>query len=221
MAGGASGRLFVLSTGDGSTRQVLDTAPTGPAFLNDIALTRDAAYVTDSQRPFLYRAALGRRGEPTGAIEPWLDFTGTPLTYEPGFNANGIVKARRGRFLLVIQSNTGELFRIDTRTKRVVQVDLGGATLTNGDGLLLRGRTLYVVRNQQELIVPVRLSRDLSRGHVGNGITSEALRYPTTIASDGRRLLVVNSQFDRRAPGLTPELPFTVSALEASGPGRR
>jgi Cu-Zn family superoxide dismutase len=221
VAGGPTGKVFVLSTRDGATRQVLDTQRTDVGFLNDLALTRDAAYVTDSQRPVLYRAPLGRRGEPTGTIEPWLDFTGTPFEYEAGFNANGIVKARRGRFLLVIQSNTGELFRIDTRTKQVVQVDLGGASLTNGDGLLLRGRTLYVVRNQQELIVPVRLSRDLTRGRVGNGVTSEALRFPTTIASDGRRLLVVNSQFDRRAPGLTPELPFTVSALEASGRGRR
>jgi Cu-Zn family superoxide dismutase len=77
------------------------------------------------------------------------------------------------------------------------------------------------VRNRQELVVPVRLSRDLRRGRVGNGITSEALRFPTTIASDGRRLLAVNSQFDRRGPGLTPELPFTVAALEASGRGPR
>ncbi len=221
VAGGATGKVFVVSTRDGSTLHVLDTDRQDVGFLNDIALTRDAAYVTDSQRPFLYRAALGRRGEPTGAIEPWLDFTGTPLAYVQGFNANGIVPARRGRFLLVIQSNTGKLFRIDTRTKEVVEVDLGGAALTNGDGLLLRGRTLYVVRNRQELIVPVRLTRDLSRGTVGNAVTSEALRYPTTIASDGRRLLVVNAQFDRRAPGLTPELPFTVSALELSGRGRR
>ena len=221
VAGGATGRLFVLSTADGTTRGVLDTAPTGPAFLNDIALTRRAAYVTDSQRPFLYRAPLGRRGEPTGVIEPWLSLAGTPFAYEEGFNANGIVQARGGRILLVIQSNTGELFRIDTRTKAVEEVGLGGRTLTNGDGLLLRGRTLYVVRNRQELIVPVRLSGDLRRGRVGTGLTSEALRFPTTIAADGRRLLVVNSQFDRRGPGLTPEQPFTVSALEVPGRGRR
>jgi Cu-Zn family superoxide dismutase len=223
VAGGATGKLFVLSTRDGSTRQVLGETPAPPTqtFLNDIALTRDAAYVTDSQRPILFRAPLGRRGEPTGVLEPWLDFTGTALEYLPGFNLNGIVPARGGRILLVIQSNTGKLFRIQTRTKAVSEVDLGGATLTNGDGLLLRGRTLYVVRNRQEQIVPVRLSGTLSRGRVGNAITSDALRYPTTIASDGRRLLAVNAQFDRRGEGLTPELPFTVAAIEASGRGRR
>jgi Cu-Zn family superoxide dismutase len=223
VAGGGTGRLFVLSTRDGSTRQVLGQTPAPPeaSFFNDIALTRDAAYVTDSLRPILFRAPLRPRGEPTGVLEPWLDFTGTALQYQQGFNLNGIVPAKGGRVLITVQSNTGKLFRIDTGTKAVAEIDLGGATLTNGDGLLLQGRTLYVVRNRQELIVPVRLSRDLRRGWVGNGITSEALRFPTTIASDGRRLLAVNSQFDRRGPGLTPELPFTVSALEASGRGRR
>jgi Cu-Zn family superoxide dismutase len=221
VAGGATGKVFVLSTQDGRTLHVLDTALQDVGFLNDIALTREAAYVTDSQRPILFRGSLGRRGEPTGGIEPWLDFRGTPFAYQQGFNANGIVPARRGRYLLVIQSSTGKLFRIDTRSKAVVEVDLGGASLTNGDGLLLRGRTLYVVRNRQELIVPVRLTRDLTRGSVANAVTSEALRYPTTTAADGRRLLVVNAQFDRRAPGAAPELPFTVSALELSGRGGR
>jgi Cu-Zn family superoxide dismutase len=223
VAGGGTGKVFVLSTGTGATRNVLDTGATAeaPSFLNDIALTRDAAYVTDSLRPFLYRIPLGRGGEPAGTIEPWLPFAGTALEYRPGFNLNGIVPARGGRVLLAIQSNTGRLFRIDTRTKGVSEVDLGGATLTNGDGLLLRGRTLWVVRNRQELIVPVRLTRDLTQGRVGTAITSEALRYPTTIAADGRRLLAVNAQFDRRGEGLVPELPFTVTALEATGRGRR
>lgn len=29
----------------------------------------------------------------------------------------------------------------------------------------------------------------------------------------GSRLLVVNSQFDRQGPGLTPDLPFSVSSV--------
>lgn len=212
VAGGGTGKVFVLSARDGSTLAALDTAPGGtPTFLNDVALAgRRTAYVTDSQRPILFRVNLGT-GAPT--IEPFIDFTGTAFAYQTGFNANGIAAAKHGRILLIIQSNTGRLFRIDTRSKQVERVDLAGTALTNGDGLVLRGRTLFVVRNQQELIVPVKLSRDLRRGRVvGDGFTSEALRFPTTAAFDGDRLLVVNSQFDRRASG-DPVLPFTVAAI--------
>lgn len=217
VAGGATGKVFVLDRRDGGTIAALDTMPAGAAtFLNDVALGRDdTAFVTDSQRPVLYRVTLGRGGG-APAIEPYLDFTGTAFAYQQGFNANGIVAAKGGRTLLIVQSNTGKLFRVDTRTKQVREVDLGGATLTNGDGLVLRGRTLYVVRNQQELIVPVKLSEDLRRGRVGTGRTDERLRFPTTAASDGNRLLVVNAQFDRRQSA-DPVLPFTVEALSVRG----
>ena len=41
-------------------------------------------------------------------------------------------------------------------------------------------------------------------------ITSPSFTLPTTVAVAGRRLLVVNSQFNRRD---SPELPFTVSSV--------
>ena len=45
-------------------------------------------------------------------------------------------------------------------------------------------------------------------------ITSPRFHLPTTVAIAGRRLLVVNSQFDKRSG--TPVLPFTVSAVRAA-----
>ncbi|PTL58269.1 YncE family protein [Paraconexibacter algicola] len=215
VAGGATGKVFVLDTRTGRTTATLDTQPgQTPAFLNDVAVAgRRTAYVTDSQRPILWKVDLGSRGR-AASITPFLDFTGTAFAYQTGFNANGIVAAKGGRVLLVVQSNTGKVFRVDTRTKEVSQVDLGGTALTNGDGLVLAGRTLLVVRNQQELVVPVRLSKDLRRGAVGSGVTSPALKYPTTGALVGGRLLLVNAQFDKRNSGTAPELPFDVAALD-------
>ncbi len=214
VAGGATGKVFVLSTKDGSTRKVLDSKPGSAAtFLNDVALARGYAYVTDSQRPILQRVKLGKDG--VGELETFVSFAGTPLEYESGFNLNGIVAGPGGKYLLAVQSNTGELFRIDTRTRKVEQVDLGGARLTNGDGLLRQGNTLYVARNQQELIVPVRLSRKGRIGRVGAGVTGPQLKYPTTLARDGKRLLAVNSQFDKRSAGEPPELPFDVATIAA------
>jgi hypothetical protein len=42
--------------------------------INDVVLTRDAAYFTESTAPFLYRVALGPGGEPSP------DFEEIPLT---------------------------------------------------------------------------------------------------------------------------------------------
>jgi hypothetical protein len=165
-------------------------------------------------RPILFRVPATPNG--VGEPEEWLNFGGTPVQYGEGINLNGIVTTEEGRYLITVQSNTGRLYRIDTASKEVEEIDLGTETLTNGDGLLLDGQTLYVVRNQQGLILPVELSEDFSSGEVGEGISDPSFHFPTTIARAGERLLVVNSQFDRRQSGQEPELPFTVSSIEVT-----
>jgi sugar lactone lactonase YvrE len=149
-------------------------------------------------------------GAGSGALEIWLDLAGTPIVYEDGFNLNGIVPTPDGSSLLVVQSNTGELFRISTATKDVVQVELGGE-LVHGDGLALRGQTLYAV--DRPSIAKLQLSGDLRSGVVISRAADPSLRFPTTMALARGRLLVVNSQFDKRAPNGPPELPFTVSSI--------
>jgi sugar lactone lactonase YvrE len=210
VAGGATGRAFVLSAADGRTLQVLDSRPgASPTFVNDVALAPGFAYFTDSSRPVVLRAATS--GDIVGELEPWLDLGGTPLHYRSGINANGIASFDRGRLLVVVQFNTGKLFRIDTRTKAVSEIDLGGATVAGGDGLVPDGGRLFVVRHSAGEIAEVRLLRGRREGRIAATITSGALAFPTTAARDGRRLLVVNSQFDKR--GGAPALPFTVSAV--------
>ena len=213
ISGGDTGRIFVYDALSGDLIRELETPSAEMTFINDVAVTPDgSAYFTDSMRPVLFRVPSS--GGAVGDVEPWLDLEGTTIEYGEGFNLNGIAATEDGRYLVTVQSNTGKLFRIDTQSKEVVETDLGGETLENGDGILLDGQTLYVVRNQQALIVPVELSEDFASGEVGRGFTEASLTYPTTIAKHDDRLLVVNSQFDRRRSGEDPELPFTVSELE-------
>jgi sugar lactone lactonase YvrE len=210
VAGGATGKAFVLSAADGRTLRVLDSRPgSSQTFINDVALAPGFAYFTDSVRPVVLRAATS--GDGVGELEPWLDLTGTAFAYRNGINANGIASFARGGLLVVVQFNTGKLFRIDTRTKAVSEIDLGGAALAGGDGLVADGSRLLVVRHLDEQITEVRLLRGRREGRIGTTITSDALRFPTTAARDGERLLVVNSQFDKR--GGTPALPFTVASV--------
>lgn len=211
VAGGNTGKVFVYDTVGKTLLRTLTTPAASATFLNDITLTPDAAYITDSQRPVLFRVSRSASG--LGEIESWLDFTGTALEYQTGFNLNGIASTPDGKYLIVVQSNTGKLFRITVADKSVTEINLSGGTVKNGDGILLDGQTLYVVRNQDVIIVPVRLASDFSAGTLGTPFSDDSLRYPTTIAQEGKRLLVVNSQFNKRGEGRTPELPFTVSDI--------
>ena len=211
IAGGDTGRIFVYDTESADQIRRLDTPDAEATFLNDVAVTPDGdAYFTDSMRPVLFRVTS--TGDGVGDAEPWLNFEGTPAEYEEGFNFNGIDATEDGRYLVAVKSNTGELFRIDTESKEVVEINLEGETLANGDGLLLDGHTVYVVRNEQGLIVPVKLSGEYISGEVGEPFTDPSFAFPTTIAKANGRLLVVNSQFDKREG--EPELPFTVSSVE-------
>ena len=103
---------------------------------------------------------------------------------------------------------TGVLGRIDLETKRVKAVE--GVSLPAGDGLARTGRTLYGVTSGSR-VTQVKLSRDWLHGSTVRQIESSTFRLPTTVQIAGDRLLVVNSQFDKR--GKTPDLPFTVSAV--------
>ena len=113
------------------------------------------------------------------------------------FNLNGIVATPDGRYLLTVQSNTGNLYRINIEDKKVSKVDLGGETLTQGDGLVLTGNTLYVIRNQG-FVTKISLDEKFKSGKVEGDTpvpSPEAQDFPTTGALVGGRLLVVNSQF--------------------------
>jgi hypothetical protein len=137
-------------------------------------------------------------------IEPWV--RDARFVMDPaGFNLNGIAASENGKYLIVVQSNTGQLFRIDTDTKEVTPIDLNGETLTNGDGILLQGRKLYVVRNQNDLVAVVRLSRDLTRGTYVRELSRPEFAVPTTIARSGGRFWGLQREVRRQHA--RPELP--------------
>jgi len=106
-----------------------------------------------------------------------------------------------------VQSWSGKLFLINSRTGRTRQIDLGGDRVTNGDGLLLLGRTLYVVQNQDNQIAVVQLKKGLLRGEVERHLTDPDLDVPTTIVWRNRFLFAVNARFTTPP---TPQTPYQV-----------
>lgn len=61
------------------------------------------------------------------------------------------------------------------------EIELGGASVPNGDGLLLHGRTLYVVQNRLDKIAVLTLTAGLSSGTVTRAITDPDFDVPATI----------------------------------------
>jgi sugar lactone lactonase YvrE len=218
VSGGATGRLFVYRR-TGRLIRGFETAAAGEtSFINDVALSpRGHAYFTDSFRPVIFRVsrAAARRPGTALRLRPWLSLAGTSFRYGTfngsRFNANGVAATPDGRYLIVVQSNTGLLYRINIAKRRVTQIRSAVSTPA-GDGILLRGRVLYVVRNTAGLVQKLRLSRTYGRATNAGSFTDPSFAFPTTIAQARGRLLVVNSQFDKMATA-NPVLPFTVSSL--------
>ena len=137
VAGGPTGRAFVYDASSGAT--IADVKLTdSPTFVNDVTLTRDAAYFTDSQRQQLYRLDRSTNAATTIPITGDLKYDSDPQTFE----ANGIAATPDGKTLYVVQSAAGAVFAVDPRTGASTRVASG---VPNGDGLLLHGKRLYAV----------------------------------------------------------------------------
>lgn len=213
VAGGDAGTARVVDTRTGRT--IADyTLAEGEAFINDVILTRKAAWFTNSASPEVYRVPIGVRGKaPAERLVRVFDLRGDWAQPE-GFGANGITRTPDGKALLVVNSTDGTLFRVGVKGRRAGvarQVDLGGQSLTNGDGMLQRGRTLYVVRNRSNVVVELRLDpRGLSGRKVG-ALRIATFDVPTTLAAARGNLYLPNARFGTDP---TPRTPYTVSVVE-------
>jgi sugar lactone lactonase YvrE len=203
------GRLFVSGgpAGDGRVVDVRSGAilasyqfAAAPTFVNDVVLTPAGAYFTDSNNAALYHLPLGRHGRLPAQDGVVTIPLGGDWVQGPGFNANGIARTPDGRALIVVNSGTGALFRVDPATGVATAIDLGGETVVNGDGLLLDGRTLYVVQNQLNTVAVIRLNHRGTQGTVTQRITDPRFDVPTTIARFGDRLYLPNARFGVASP---------------------
>lgn len=191
-------RVYDARTGDEIRTYAVPTS----GFINDVIITRQGAYFTDSMHPRLYFVPFGEHGA-LGELQTIT--VGGDFQQTAGFNLNGIEQAKGGKTLILIKSSTGELFTADavtsgTTAARKVAVTGGDGEIDEGDGILRKGRKLYVVENQDDRVTVVRLRRNLSEGRIVREIDSDLFVVPTTIARSGGRSYVVNAKFNRPNP---------------------
>ncbi len=198
VAGGSTGTLFVY---DIETKEEVARFETGAGgFINDVTITKKGdVYFTDSFHPFIYKVTEEQVEAGGGVPEaisllPEVNYgSGTQNPLSP-FNANGIRAMQNGKYVIFSDTNDGKLYRLETATNEIQEIQVQGQT-NNPDGLELRGHTLYVVDNQNELIVKVWLSGDYLEGRVVSNTTSPEFHTPTTVSIAGGRLLVANAEF--------------------------
>jgi len=195
VAGGGTGSGYVYDGDTGETLAVLTLASSAPTFVNDVVVTGDTAYFTESFQPVIYAVELDRGGLPTGVVVT-LSLTGDFQFFPGEFNTNGIVASPSGNTVIIVNSTSGSLYTVDGQTGVTVEVDLGSGDVVSGDGMLLDGKTLYVVQNFLNQISVVDLSADFSSGTVEDVITDSDFMIPTTVAEFGNSLYAVNARFD-------------------------
>jgi len=205
VAGGPTHQIRVYSV---ATGELLETYPFPTAgFINDLDISRNAVYATDSVNQQLLVIPLEDDGAlPAPSAATTMALTGD-LSYSAGFNANGI--AARGGWLVLVQSNEGLLFKVNPRTGETTEIDTGGYSVANGDGLELRGDTLYVVRNFSNLVAVLTLGGGLRSAALVGEMTGDT-DVPTTATLTLGALWVVNARFST-----PPELdtPYWITRL--------
>ena len=206
VAGGPTGSITVYDLASGQSVATFQTGTGG--FLNDLVVTgRGDVFVTDSFRPTLWHMTAEQVRAGSGTPQA-LDVSAIP--FEAGeFNLNGIV-AKGSRRLVVVDSNSGSLFRIDLTDdgSSIREIDeIEGAVVPGGDGLLLDRGRLVVVQGDPAQLSFVELHDGARRATLERTQTSDKLRGPSTVDRAKGLYLVVNADFD------TSLRPFTVAGL--------
>ena len=201
VAGGFTGHAYVYDLRSGATVATYQLAPPSEPDLppttvvNDVTLTGEGAWFTDSRQPRLYFVPVGREGD-LGDFRA-LELTGPAADTSDEFNLNGIVAAGHEGRLIVAHSGNGELCTVDPATGD--SAVLAGVSVPAVDGLVLDGRDLWAVQNGNQ-VTQVRLSRDLSSGVVREVITDDRFATPATAIRYHGHLAVVNAHFDTGIP---------------------
>lgn len=198
VAGGGNGKAYIYNTETKATVANLTLSTKRGSFINDVVLTDDGAWFTNSKYGELYQVKVSRWGEQRKAIRTLTVKGEAGAALAPAdFGLNGIAAARDHHVLIVAHTKNKALYRVNPWNGESSRIK--GLDLEFVDGILVQGNTLWAVQNMANKISRVKLAGDLSSGTLRDVITSKHFDIPTTIAKFGDTLAAVNAQFNRPA----------------------
>jgi sugar lactone lactonase YvrE len=209
VAGGFTGQAYIYDTRSGATVASYQFGTPDSSLINDVALTKDGAWFTDSLQAQLYFVPVSRAGVP-GLTFRTLALSGPAATLigNGAVNLNGIQATANGKTLIVAHSANAQLDTVDPTTG--ASATIAGVSVPNVDGIVLEAGRLWAVQNFSNQVSRIRLRPDLSSGVVEEVITSPLFQIPTTAARFGRRLAVVNAKFDTGIPPTATQFEVVV-----------
>jgi sugar lactone lactonase YvrE len=226
-AGCFNGNAFVYDADTGALIMEYQLAAPFTGVVNDLTITGDAVYFTDSYRPVLYRLPLSRNGaiplDPGAATEiPLPPEFELDFENDPCCGGNGIVSTPDGKTLIIGHSNLARLYRYDTATGDVNQIAVDGPLTGFLDGIAKQGDTLYIMTPYDppgppvsiDGIQVVQLDKDYLSGTLVKTITDPDLDGVASGAIFGSSLYVNNARynlFDIGPP--PPDTPYWLTKL--------
>ena len=199
VAGGFTGQGYVYDATSGAAVATYQFGTPGLSVINDVVITRDGAWFTDSVQPVLYFVPISPTGVP-GDFSV-LTLTGPAADITGDFNLNGIAATPDGGTLIVGHSTNGALYTVDPLSG-ASELLVGGVA---PDGLLFKAGRIWVAEPFLNQVTRLRPNAHLTDASVEEVITSDLFQTPSTIAIHGNRLAAVNAKFDTGFPPTADE----------------
>lgn len=174
-------------------RLFLSPLPTNEeAIANNVAVDyNDNAYVTNSIGNYIWKVNV--KGE-ASIFSKSPRFTEHPVDRDTPYSyigLNGIAYVSSGDYLLVVQSNTGKVFKVDADDGTARHVLLN-EDLTRPDGVVFRSDgVVLVVSPQANKLWLLKSNNGWGEGVVYDKIDLESEGYPTSVVSRGRDKMYV------------------------------
>jgi sugar lactone lactonase YvrE len=202
VAGGFTGQAYVYDVDSGETVATYQFAPPSAAdadppttLINDVTVTEDGAWFTDSRRGVLFFVPIDDDGEP-GDFST-LELEGPAADTSGVFNLNGIATTRHGSTLIIAHAALGKLYTVDPETGE--SAEIADVSVPTVDGIVVRGRHVWAVQNSNQ-VTELELNEDRTAGSVVEVIKDAAFGTPTTAIRFDGHLAVVNAHFETGLP---------------------
>ena len=183
------GKLIAYDLTTGKRKFVADLGALNSAggnFANDVDFDAQGnTYVTNSASAIVYK--ISAKGVPSifATSENWK---------KEGFNLNGIVVHPNG-YLIVAQSNTGELYKISIKNPKEI-TKINTDLILGADGIFLKGKNeLVVISNSKKEVYQLNSTDNFVTSKVIKTVPTE-MNFPTTGIFVSGKYYVLNAKLD-------------------------